>query len=434
MRKNILPDGELKLVGMTINWKDLLTAGLIFLLFFGVYFSISRQMIQQTPIAKYDDVLFEIDSARAIIDMTVFSGYHYRTEVHPIYVLLVNPPAEIIGRVISPDEITAIFINSMLGAMGTALAFFLFRLLHTKWLSALLLACLFGFSASQLFLSVIPETASLAICTLLATYILFVYSLEHGPVPEIIWIAAGILTLGVTTTNFTQTLICYAILQLKMMPQQRFKLSFWKVTRFTFAVLTITVMLALLQKAIYPSATLFFLPEVYISELSYASVSIFDEPLRIGGIIMKSFFSDTIIAPLPIYQAMPNRIIPAVTFTAATSYTSIGYIGLVLWTVLAGLSIVHAFRCKKFDPFLLGAAVCLLFNFVLHSFYGIGEKNRIELFLYTGNLTFLVIALASRWAQRTSKIAWMLIPLVASVATNNIIILQQIITTLSTFR
>jgi uncharacterized membrane protein YeaQ/YmgE (transglycosylase-associated protein family) len=434
MKKNVLSDGELNLVGITINWKDLLIAGLVFVLFFGVYFTISRQMIQQTPIAKYDDVLFEIDSARAIIDMTVFSGYHYRTEVHPIYVLLVNPLAEIIGRIISPDEITAIFINSLLGAMGTALAFVLFRLLHTKWLSALLLAFLFGFSASQLFLSVIPDTASLAVCTLLVTYVLFAYSLEYTTISETIWIAAGILTLGVTTTNFMQTLICYGVIQLKMMPKQSFTLSFWKMTRFTFAVISITALLALLQKAIYPSSTLFFLPEVYIGELSYASASIFDEPMRIGGIILKSFFSDTITAPMPIYQEMPKRIIPAVTFTAATSYTPIGYIGLILWTVLAGLSIVHAIKYKKYDPFLLGAAACLFFNLVLHSFYGIGEKNRIELFLYTGNLTFLVIALASRWAQRTSVAAWVLIPLVATVAANNIIILQQIITTLAVFR
>ena len=147
----------------SIKTNDIILAGLLFLLFFSFYFGFSYQLVYKTPIAEYDDILFEIDTARSIIDMTVFSGYHYRTEVHPIYVLLVNPIGELIGRILPSNEMTAVFINVFFGAIGVSLAYLVLRLTNTKTITALLAALLFGFSASQFYLSIIPDTASLAI-------------------------------------------------------------------------------------------------------------------------------------------------------------------------------------------------------------------------------------------------------------------------------
>jgi hypothetical protein len=415
-----------------ISTKDWIIAGLIFLLFFGIYFGLSRQLVQNTPIAKYDDILFEIDTARAIIDMTVFSGNHYRTEVHPIYVLLVNPFAELVGKFISPDPITAIFINALFGAAGTALAYLIFRLMRIKRFSAALFCALFGFSTSQIFLSAIPDTASLAVLTLLFTYTLFIYTLEYTTVHDWIWISAGILTLGVTTTNFAQTFILYALIQLKTDKQQNLRVTLWKIARYALIVIAITVLLALLQKWIYPSSTLFFLPEVYFSELNYASISIFDEPLRIASIVFKSFSADTIIAPNPIFFEIHGRnIIPAVTFTDSSNYMITGIVGLILWSSLLCLNLVQYLKAEKASLLTIGIVACLAFNFVLHSFYGIGEKNKIELFLYTGNITYLFILLTAGWGKITDRSYFLLIPLMAAAAINNLMVLQQIIHFLS---
>jgi hypothetical protein len=414
--------------------KDWIIAGLILLLFFGLYFGLSRQLVQNTPIAKYDDILFEIDTARAIIDMTIFSGYHYRTEVHPIYVLMINPVGEIIGRIIPTNEMTAIVINVFFGAAGTALAYLVLRLADAKISTAMLLALIFGFSTSQLYLSIIPDTASLAICTLLITYGLFTIALRTKRVPEWTWIIAGILTLGVTTTNFAQTVLCYTVLQLQEMRKAKLGMFFWRVLRYILLVLLIVIPLSLIQKAIYPSATLFFLPQIYIDELGYASTSIFSTPLEVIPVILKSFFADTVIAPQPIIVEITTNMMPAVTFTHSSAYTPMGYMGLVLWFFIMGIGLNKMFSDKKFSLLELGLAASLGFNLILHSFYGIGEKNKIELFLYTGNLTFLMLMIFIRaFSQIKNKIFQFatLTPLAVAAAINNIHILQQIISLLS---
>ena len=433
MKKNTAVNNDHQILNL-ISTKDRIIAGLIFLLFFGIYFGLSRQLVQNTSIAKYDDILFEIDTARAIIDMTIFSGYHYRTEVHPIYVLMINPIGEVLGRIIPTNEMTSIVINVFFGTAGTTLAYLVLRLADAKISTAVLFALIFGFSTSQLYLSIIPDTASLAIVTLLVTYALFTIALRTQHMPEWAWIIAGILTLGVTTTNFAQTVLCYTVLHLHEMRKSKLGMFFWRTTRYILIVLLIVIPLSLVQKAIYPSTTLFFLPQVYVDELGYASVSIFSAPLEVIPVILKSFFADTVIAPQPVILEIATTMMPAVTFTHSGVYTRIGYMGLLIWIFIMGIGMYKMLLDKKFGLLELGQAACLGINLILHSFYGIGEKNKIELFLYTGNLTFLVMMIFIRpfsyIKNRIMQFAT-LASMAAAAAINNIHILQQIIQVLS---
>ncbi len=417
--------------------QDIFIAIFVFILFFTIYFAYSNQLIQKTPIEKFDDILFEIDTARAIVDMTIFSGYHYRTEVHPIYVLLINPIGEIMGRILPSNATTAIFINTFFGAIGTAMAYLVSKLIKFNTFSAIVTTFVFGFSTSQFFLSIIPDTASLAICTLIITYALFIYSTQYQNAPQWVWILAGILSLGVTTTNFAQTVICYAILQWHNTRGKNIPGLIWRVIRLILIVLAIVSGLAMLQKAIYPSSTLFFLPRIYFEELGYASISIFDTPLKIISTIFKSFFIDTIIAPRPSLLTFPEREIPAITFTGSAIYTVPGMIGLISWTCLFISNLYQRIKNKAFNLTDAGLGACLAFNLLLHSFYGIGEKNKIELFLYTGNLTFLVLMLITGWLRNNSKriLQYVVItPLMTALIINNLLVIQEITVILSAYK
>jgi len=415
----------------SIKTNDIIIAGLLFLLFFSFYFGFSYQLVYKTPIAEYDDILFEIDTARSIIDMTVFSGYHYRTEVHPIYVLLVNPIGELIGRILPSNEMTAVFINVFFGAIGVSLAYLVLRHTNTKTITALLAALLFGFSASQFYLSIIPDTASLAICTLLFSYALLLISFHNQKVPLSIWIIAGILSLGVTTTNFVQTIICYFSAQILIEKKTKLPRKVLITILYAIIVIAIVMLLAIFQKWLYPSTTLFFFPQVYLDELNYASASIIDAPLEITPIILKNFFLDAIIAPQAAIIPINERKYPAITFLNAGNYTVFGIIGLIFWVIFFAISIYQYFKNRKITTVDLGLISCLFFNLLLHSFYGIGEKGKIELFLYTGNVTALIITLFMRSAKNNRKDLLFktitTIPLVIFISINNIIIVTQII-------
>lgn len=427
-----------KLKFLSLSTKDLVILFCIFLTFFGMYYGFSSRLIQSTPIAKYDDVLFEIDTSRAIIDMTVFSGYHYRTEVHPIYVLLINPLGEILGRILPSNEKTAIFINSFFGAVSVSVAYLLFRIIQVKTIISLLAALFFGLSTSQFYLSIIPDTASFAVFTLLFSYALLLISFYYQKVPLGFWILAGILTLGVTTTNFAQTVICY-FFALSIPEQKRTIVGkIGKTITYTFIVIAIVSMLALLQKWIYPSSTLFFLPEVYFGELSYASVSIFDEPLRIASMVLKNFFLDAVIAPGANTISIGDRAIPAITFANSSIYTPAGAISLMFWAAFSAMAIFPRMQKRQINTPDIALLGCVLVNLVLHSFYGIGEKGKIELFLYTGNVTSLTLTLLMVWfKENKSKSvlqAAVLLPLAVFTGINSIAVLTQIMDVFIAFR
>lgn len=372
----------------------------LFLVFTALYFTGSLAL-SQTPAFTENDVMFQLDTTRNIDDITYFGGFHYRTKVHPIFVLLINPSGEILQRVVHNPILAAVIINSLFGAADVALIFLLFAALFESRRKAFLLAMLFGITASQVMLSVIPGMSTISACSLLTTMLLFAYSLHKKAMPDIPWILAGVFTLGMTTTNVAQTLICFGIGSLYVYRDQGLGVILRKIALFIACVTGITVGLALIQKVLYPSSVLFFLPEAYTEDVHYASALILRNPGIVLWQLFKNFFLVNIIAPLAAVFPMEGRSLPAVSFTPATLFTPAGYAALLLWIGLGLTGIVNLIKGYRKKPkiltekkvLLIGFVLCLIFNLTLHSFYGVGEHGTIEYFLYSANFTFLVITI-----------------------------------------
>jgi hypothetical protein len=349
-----------------------------------------------------------------------------------------NPPGEILEKIIHSPVYAAILLNSFLGAFGVALAYIGFSFLDFDQKQSLLLAALFGATTSQLFLSIIPSTMSLAVCSLLFTYLLFAGSIRKKVFHLLPWILAGILTLGTTTTNVVQTLICFGIACYAVNKEKGIFYPLLRCLIFITCVIVITAGLAILQKAVYTTTVLFFLPGAYEEDISYASLWIFKIPLVILGQLFKNFFLINIAAPIPIVFPMDGKSLPALSFTPSTSFTIMGYISAALWLALIGLAVFSRIKWEKDHTrspwnasswILPGLGLCLLFNFVLHCFYGVGWLDKIEYFLYSGHFTFLVLAIISYISKMPAKVmTCLLISLILCLLINNIQIVTGIIT------
>lgn len=431
--------------------KALLCGLALFAAFFALYVS-SSTALSRTAAFRFDDILFELDTPRVVGDMTMPQASHYRTKVHPLYILLANPwgsmaakriaskgdataaPVRIImpdgkKKLIAPEVDAAVRLNSLLGAAGVALAFVFFWL-YTKRLSdAALFAFLFGLSASQLVLSTVPDTASLAICSLLVTYILFLRAIQSGRTRLLLWIPAGVFSLGVTTTNLAQTVICFAVADFAARRQRGFRHLAIRLLGLVGGVLAIAAALAWLQRAIYPTSDLFFLPEAYREEMDYASLLVLRSPLPVVVQLFKNFSWINFIAPHPTTYSISWHSLPALTFRSSLDFTPAGIIGSVLWFGLWIALGIGALRRPRTEPaapstsrpLVCGLLLCVLFNLMLHSIYGVGEKGAIEYFLYTGNFTFLVLTL---WAIPLARPKWSfrvpLLALAVCMAINNL--------------
>jgi len=413
----------------------MITCVTLIVVFFTVYFSLSRSL-SRTPAFSENDILFEIDTHRNMEDVTIFSADHYRTKVHPLYVLMMNPLGETLERITHNPDLSVIFLNSLLGAVGVGLVFLMLNLFLENNVTALLFAVLFGASASQLITSIIPNTSSLSVCSLLVTYILFGVSLHRKKLDILPWILAGIFTLGVTTTNIVQTVICFCICVFFLYKQSGFLQWAKKIIIFLVGVTGLTTLLAILQKAIYPTSVLFYLPEAYKEDITYSSWLIFQTPLTVLWQLVRHFFSVNIIAPFPTQVVMEGKSLPAITFTSSVDYSIFGTIGLVFWLLLWLSIIYYFFRqnrnkngiSKDNQMVILAMSLCLLANLILHSFYGVEERGNIELFLYTGNFTFLVLGLAALTSKVPEKIMnGLLLGTIICTVINNILVVNNIV-------
>src|SRR6266542_6965184 len=90
--------------------KKIVVIGL-FLFFFILYFSFSLLWAQTGSFTNYS-IIFETDPMRVIGDMTSFGANHYRTNVHPLFVLLVNPMGILLSYLLKSQFLATIFLNS----------------------------------------------------------------------------------------------------------------------------------------------------------------------------------------------------------------------------------------------------------------------------------------------------------------------------------
>ena len=359
--------------------------------------------------------------------MTIQNEDHYRTFVHPIYVIMVNPIGKTISHLLGSNLTAAMLINCFFGALAVVLGFVFFWVYTWKLVNSLLLACLFGVSTSQFFLSIIPDTATMAICSLIVTYIIFFIALRDRQMPFAWWVLAGLFAFGVTTTNFIQAILCYFI-YLVVTKNRRGILS--GILKYILAVLLLAVPLSILQRILYPSAGIFFLPDFYKEELDYITPLLFTHPLMMIGQLLKSFLFDNLIAPLPKTLVILHTMSPGVTFTKSWEYLLAGKLAIAIWLYLFISGIVTVLKNKRNRLFFIGVACCILFNFVLHAIYGVTENkpNQVELFLYSGNITFLIIALLSeKFSSNSIMDQSLLISLIFLIGLNNYSIMNRII-------
>lgn len=379
------------------------------------------------PFASYSDVLFQMDTPRVITDMTDFHGDHSRAKVHPLYVLFVNPFGVLLNQTAKGHTILwAIVLNAAFAAASVTLAFLLFRLLSGTTMRSLLLALIFAFSSSQMILAMVPETTTLATLSLLTTYAAFAADLYWRRLPLIAWIACGVFSFGVTTTNLAQTCICFAMARL-VSPEESRGGAVLSGVLFLLGVLASAAVLACVQKAIYPSATFFFFPSTYSNNLDYASLYVLQHPLEVAVQLFKHFGLANVVAPWadPIDVHWP---LTGVTFSTSWRFPAVGYAALAAWLILV-VGRANRQHFRQYARFYAGLGLCVLANLVLHSLYGIGKTGECEFFLYTGNFTFAVISVClMRHLFDASKAATVgLCTLFLLVAANNLTVVHQII-------
>lgn len=343
----------------------------------------------------------------------------YHKGVHPLLPLLVVPASALLGGLLRSYGTGLTVLAAGFGALAVGLFFLLARLRVASTAVAAGAGAVFALSMSQLVFGCIPESYGPAAAGLVGTLLLTAWCLHSGRLHLPLWIGAGLVDLGITITNGVAAFICLAVvLGAGVERGRRARL----LVVLPLAVVAISVVLALGQKALFPQARLFFEAAPYTHELHYASGEALDDPAYVVGEILKTFFVFDLVGQWPeVLRFEPGRHLQMVYMGAPVRAALLPAAALVLWVGLLLRGVVSAARAPSARPLALAAALWVLANMTLHAFYGTDE-----LFLFAPHFTFAMVLLALGGREgggRVVTVAWW--SLAALVGANNLILVAR---------
>ena len=155
-----------------------------------------------------NDAFLGADSLRAFDDLTNRVGNHYRTRVHPLFVIFTQPFVWMLKIIFSSPNATIIF-QSFIGASCVILFYFNLKKLNKKNINLNPILAIFILSFSQIAFSSIFETYIFAEFTLLTMWLIGQNFVDKklNYLNILTLIIVGVLAISITITNYFQFII-----------------------------------------------------------------------------------------------------------------------------------------------------------------------------------------------------------------------------------
>jgi len=441
LRENIIPDRD---------WKSILITIIIPIFFFFLYLILGLGL--SSKYYGYDSFGADINvqtygwtsihwnhdyrGSHSLIHRPLIYLFDDHRGTHPLIILFVGFIGSALNYLMGGSPvITVIIINAFFASLGVFLSFIFFNLLLDEIFNATLLTLIFGLSMSQLIFGSVPENFALAGVSIIATYVLLLICLRDKKLYCEYWILTGILTFGVTITNFAQSIICFSIAVIGLKIKNKFVI----ILNYILVVATIAFILNTIQYIIFPNtAHLFLHPSMVNSYQEFAQITILNEPVTTLYELGKNFLIVNFVSPssfLVALSSIPTKLQHYYTnkppilgyYKSSLNYSLFGVMAIILWLSIFISGIFQNLRLiikKNVNVYLFSAiSLGILFNIAVHSILGVHE-----MFLYSCHFTFLILALATNRSLMTKTYYKTgLAALIFLMGTNNLLIIKQII-------
>lgn len=367
-------------------------AGLSLAFGFLVLYLILASVLNE-PRFDVDDIFFDADHFNYRIRLTTdtWQDYYWRS-VHPFMILLFRPPVDLLSILLKGNKLWGVYLFTALGGASCVYLVWMFIKSATgNSVYASLIAALLGFTTSHLIFSALLESYIFLAASLLLFYLLL---LKDRPMPALI--AASLVTVGITHSNFVQNVI--ALFTLKPNIKQ--------MIRFVATVLVLLVLLTLLNNLLFPDAhPFFFIP----STLQAEQQNLYPlNALRLQA-MLRAFFFHNVVAPVPILHegeipftqfrffkpeinALSEYELPIESITAWVWFG---------WLTFAGVTFLLSLKKNQHMRLSIALLGCMALNVLLHLRYGK------ELFLYSTNWTYALILLVGLSLQIHADRKWL---------------------------
>ncbi len=272
-----------------IDRSDLVVLALLWTLFFSTYWFVGHGLAETYAFNRFD-LLFDADVPRVVRDFTSADANHYRTKVHPLYVLFLNPFGQLLTQLSGSTTSAAIIMNASFGALDVALIYLLLRTLRITRISAASFAAIGGLSAAHFFFGSLPETVVISSASLLMVLIVqrVIASGHNWP----LLIPAGVFSMGMSSINIVFVALCCAFIG-----PRDVRTRITRTVIIVAFVLVITMGFSVIQKALYPSAQYFFTPSAFTEDLGYVNVAVLRAPTQLLSQFITTVGIYAVVAP-----------------------------------------------------------------------------------------------------------------------------------------
>ncbi len=342
----------------------------------------------------YLNAALNADHERVISDLTDVNAWHGRTEVHPLFVILLNPIGLLLTNGFGSALTAAVFITSVAGASCVTLFCAFLKRAGLSLFPAAAFAAILGFSATHIFFGSTPETWIFAAT---GVTLLFFLALAR-PGRTSAFVPAGIFAVGMVTSNLGPAIIAFGAGIYKRVSS---KALLVRAGLFGLVVTVGVAAISVVQKLLYPSSALFFLPGVYIKEFGgYAPIIRYGGEIGLGYYAVRSaeligvLFLYNVVAPDVVlgWYSAGRYCLPLKPFVNVDlpGLSLPGLLAAAFWLVLlvwAAYSFVRHERNRT--PVLSGLLLTLVFYVVFYLVYGT------TLYVYAISTAFPLIAAAA---------------------------------------
>ncbi len=323
------------------------------------------------------DVFYGGDTPRVLQDMTMQEGLHYRTSVHPLFVILTQPFVRILGR-FTGVIVAAVIFEAAVGALSATLFYRLMQKLGASKKTGLLATVILVLSFTQVSFNSIFETYVFSQFGLMVMWVIAAGLIDKKLELKdyALLVIAGIFSLAFTLTNIVQFLILLSII---IFLNKNVKCKFIKFSSILLVVLSITVMLADVQKTFWPSANNFFTSSI--------NGFVLDKNSEEFTYIERTWSAKRVIFQMNTSFVYQFGLLGGLILEK--SYL-INMLGLVCFGLFSLINLYYFFTKRKIfkEKIYFALLSAYGFNFVLHIFY-----NPYESFLYVLHYNFLIIAI-----------------------------------------
>lgn len=323
------------------------------------------------------DVFYGGDTPRVLQDMTMQEGLHYRTSVHPLFVILTQPFIRVLGRA-TEVIVAAVIFEAAIGALSATLFYRLMQKLGASKKTSLLATVILVLSFTQVAFNSIFETYVFSQFGLMVMWVIAAGLINKKLELKdyALLVIAGIFSLAFTLTNIVQFLILLSII---IFLNKNVKCKFIKFSSILLVVLSITVMLADVQKAFWPSANNFFTSSI--------NGFVLDKNSEEFTYIERTWSAKRVVFQMNTSFVYQFGLLGGLILEKSNL---INMLGLICFGLFSLINLYYFFTKRKIfkEKIYFALLSAYGFNFVLHIFY-----NPYESFLYVLHYNFLIIAI-----------------------------------------